>query len=797
MVLIKKTLGNENTLNHDLHVQKLKCDELEANTFVLAPNSIHPSAIQPGMTVDQFTKLKEISGDIVDTGRTQTIDGSKKFLSSVTIESSTANEFETLHLINTSVTGSDACGLSFQNNTGVSKRGLYKSNVLDQLCFFKEGTVEVCIDNNVELKVAGSKYKINGNDVLSETTLGPSVVNSSITSFGNLQSLTIENTNANLTLNSTSTGCNLNLFNGDKRINFDSAFNIFHSSTNPTILDIRNNAGNSIIRFNNQFSTCAIGTNANSSLSNTVLNIDSSLGTKGLLLPFIDNTQKGSLAPSEGLMFYNESNKDIEFYDGTGWKSIGLHNADVSTVHGLSSDIMGINETQNVTNKTFHGQTIFENLLDSDNFSMLSINNNFNRSVGLRFKNNITAALNEEVGIYMDTTQKLCTYQYNQVNIQLDKSVNLLRPDGDFRINGAVLLDSTSTLVANNKKDDYKLLSANGLTEFVTVSSAGTDIKNGLFIGGFALQQAYKNNMTAIIDPGTDNTYDIGSHWLNTITDKYFVCVEKTPAVWKEIAYQESLTGYVGLTGDETIGGFKTFSSQTSFSEVGKGLVVRPATGNSEIEMHKLDDGTKINLKTISGKFEIYDSTALVDKSIVQASTTSFDLINGNYHQAGNRVVFKNNYSAVTDPLITSDTNSDYSVGSMWINNVTGVKYSCMDNTAGSARWYETRSENITFQEYVGNSATYFTVVSWIVGKKKYNSFDVIITPGSAVMDVRIYNLSTASVEAEHLTISGPAQIVTLPATTPYYTSGLETLQLQLRKASGGGSITCQALRIR
>jgi hypothetical protein len=47
----------------------------------------------------------------------------------------------------------------------------------------------------------------------------------------------------------------------------------------------------------------------------------------------------------------------------------------------------------------------------------------------------------------------------------------------------------------------------------------------------------------------------------------------------------------------------------------------------------------------------------------------------------------KNNYTATSDPLVTSDSASGYSVGSTWVNTTTKVAFECLDATASAAVW--------------------------------------------------------------------------------------------------------------
>lgn len=47
----------------------------------------------------------------------------------------------------------------------------------------------------------------------------------------------------------------------------------------------------------------------------------------------------------------------------------------------------------------------------------------------------------------------------------------------------------------------------------------------------------------------------------------------------------------------------------------------------------------------------------------------------------------KNNFVATSAPTSTDDANSDYSVGSRWVDTNSGIVYTCTDNTASSAVW--------------------------------------------------------------------------------------------------------------
>ena len=64
----------------------------------------------------------------------------------------------------------------------------------------------------------------------------------------------------------------------------------------------------------------------------------------------------------------------------------------------------------------------------------------------------------------------------------------------------------------------------------------------------------------------------------------------------------------------------------------------------------------------------------------------------------------KNNYSAVTDPGATDDSDDGYEVGSRWINTDTDEAFICVDATVGSAIWVQTTSEGTV--EFIGLTDT-------------------------------------------------------------------------------------------
>ena len=51
-----------------------------------------------------------------------------------------------------------------------------------------------------------------------------------------------------------------------------------------------------------------------------------------------------------------------------------------------------------------------------------------------------------------------------------------------------------------------------------------------------------------------------------------------------------------------------------------------------------------------------------------------------------------NNFEATSNPLVTSDSDLDYAIGSKWINTASGSIFECVDSTVGAAVWQEVTS---------------------------------------------------------------------------------------------------------
>jgi len=147
-----------------------------------------------------------------------------------------------------------------------------------------------------------------------------------------------------------------------------------------------------------------------------------------------------------------------------------------------------------------------------------------------------------------------------------------------------------------------------------------------------------KNNYLASNPPtssaDSSSGYSIGSIWIDVTSNKVYTCVDASPAaaIWSS-------------------GG----------ATVATTLPIRASLG-------------QIVLNTTDGRAYIWNGTAWVDVT------------------AAGGALPQNNYSATTNPLITSDSVAGYSPGSTWVNVTSNAVFKCTNASTGAAVWKDLRA---------------------------------------------------------------------------------------------------------
>ena len=198
-----------------------------------------------------------------------------------------------------------------------------------------------------------------------------------------------------------------------------------------------------------------------------------------------------------------------------------------------------------------------------------------------------------------------------------------------------------------------------------------------------------KNNYTATAAPlvSSDSAagYSIGSVWIDVAANKAYTCVDASAgaAIWK-----------------------------SSGATVAATLPTSPSLG-------------QITLNTTDGRAYIWNGSAWVDVT------------------AAGGALPQNNYTATTNPLVTSDTAAGYSTGSTWINVTTNGIFKCTNATAGAAVWSDLRA--------IGDGQTWTDMtLTRILGTIYTNT-----TGRSITVNVKISNTAAVLSSAAIITIGG------------------------------------------
>lgn len=426
------------------------------------------------------------------------------------------------------------------------------------------------------------------------------------------------------------------------------------------------------------------------------------------------------------------------------------------------------------------------------------------------------SSVQEGTMIYNETTKHIelfnNTIWESQLNHSNDTTTHGVSSDivgeSDIQIMSNKTLTNPVIGTILSESNELKIKSLNNVSEYAKFNSGGIDAIGYKLNGGVA-NFATKNNLSAIAAPTTgDNSvlgYVVGSRWLDTIQNKYYICENATnPANWVEIVDKNSaqsisnktidfgsntLTNVCSTNTVQNITGNKTFKNQTNMESKLNVQYVSP-----EITIHNATNGVKYDI-SVDTSLKISNSTALnVLDDIVKIDNAGMD-VKGDIKVNGATIVLKNNFDVVP-PTANNDSSQGYALGSLWTNIANRTMYHCVDPVIASARWLSSNEDRITFQQFTSNSSSFIQIVSFIAGTKYHNTYDVIINPAGLTVRLQIYNLSTAAIVATLDVPPGLPLIVSLNG-TGWFNSPLETLILRAQKISGSGSYDIFALTLR
>ncbi len=285
---------------------------------------------------------------------------------------------------------------------------------------------------------------------------------------------------------------------------------------------------------------------------------------------------------------------------------------------------------------------------------------------------------------------------------------------------------------------------ASDVTNFSTAVSANTDVQASLTHAantsnphsvtktqiGLSNVQNIKDNYTATVVPTTTDdsslSYSAGSRWINTTTQRSYICVSASvgAAVWRE-------------------------SSITSTSNVPEGT-------NFYYTDTRFD--TRFAAKSTTGLTEgtnlYYTDTRVNNNSAVSAATTHIANTSNPHNTTKAQIGLSNvqntkqNFTATSAPIVTDDSNSGYSVGSLWINTNTQAAYVCVDASVGAAVWASPSAipGGSTSQVQYNNSGSFAGAENLIIDSDAYPVIGdkVDDTPLAPSSGVKLYARSRA-----------------------------------------------------
>lgn len=204
-----------------------------------------------------------------------------------------------------------------------------------------------------------------------------------------------------------------------------------------------------------------------------------------------------------------------------------------------------------------------------------------------------------------------------------------------------------------------------------------------------------KNNYNAIFDPinEDDDTkgYNIGSKWINTITNYGYVCVNNTTsnAVWKIDTV---------INTDDLIEGNNKFYTHNrfdyDFNAKSTSDLVEGVNLYYTNTRFNLDFENKTTDELAEGINNLYFTDSRVNNNTnVTLNSIHRQLFNNPHNVTKDQVGLgyihniKSNINAQNGPNEHNDINQGYSIGSQWIDIINKREYVCLDAKENSAIW--------------------------------------------------------------------------------------------------------------
>jgi parallel beta-helix repeat protein len=390
-----------------------------------------------------------------------------------------------------------------------------------------------------------------------------------------------------------------------------------------------------------------------------------------------------------------------------------VSNAEFQRLANLTSDAMGLNDVQTVTNKTFvDSSTIFEDNVDSNKKGQFDL----------------TGVTSGQIRKYdlPDADTRLIGHNnvetLTQKTIDADSNTLSNIDDGNIKSGAAINAAKMADGSVNNAKFQYL---KNVASDIQAQIDSHTHVPSEV---GLSNVPNLKMNLSATNAPGINNDsstgYSVGSRWVDIFAKEEYVCTDASDgaANWELTTAvggggeggEANTMANVGSTGiglyiDKTGVQFRLKNIETTSSR----LTVTDNTNQDTIDLDVVESG--ININNLSGAptgnvMGDSDAQTLTNKTIAAGSNTITGLTNSDVGLS-NVPNLKVNLTATSDPGVNDDSSAGYAVGSRWANTSTDNEFVCLDNSIGVAIWKNATS-NLVYDAIVDiNGAGNYTSV--------------------------------------------------------------------------------------
>ena len=421
------------------------------------------------------------------------------------------------------------------------------------------------------------------------------------------------------------------------------------------------------------------------------------------------------------------------------------------------------------------------------------------------------------------------------VNITGTQNISGAKTFGDidasdgYKVGGSLVLDDTElknavtdTNFSKNKGDIVNFRNTGDTQTNLSIDNTGIDLPSGgtYKINGTNINLSTPNNFSAIVDPtvNDDNNvpYLIGSRWVNTITDKHWICVDNSvgDAIWKETTNIDT-SNFVDISSSQNITGTKTFNNIET-SDLYATNVVTMKRG----QLFRFNDQTSSTVAEYSHQFPSggldFRATTSADIAASQRGYSvgyyTGDVVGGAWNQ---KFSVKTSLSRVeTDGDIDLTNSGEYKINNVLKLNSTTLNLptsggsvitdsiTCNSiNSVPSGIWQI--YELVTFPVFSSNNGTFVDVVRFYSKgpTRQYNQFKIRVNTNGTTCDFRVIRNTTVPGQ-ELARINGVSSTVdtdiniTLSFPPPLSLNLFDDLALQAQKTNGGGSYTIYTLII-